>query len=81
MVCIFIFTMSYEQGAVERDANFDKHRFVENLREISTRGQKLVNDYFQSLKVKLHEYIVPNDFVLSCKLVHCQYEEACQKIK
>ena len=73
--------MSHRQGAIERGFNFNKHLFVENLREISTKGQKLVNDYFQWLKVNLHEYAVPKDFVLSWKLARCKYEKGCLKIK
>ena len=60
-VCIFVFTMSHGQGAVERGFNINKHLLVENIHETSTRGQRLVYDYFQSLNVKLHEYVIPKE--------------------
>ena len=54
---------------------------IENLREVSTIGQRLVSDYFQSLHVKLHEYTIPKESLLSCKQVHFKYDEAHQKTK
>ena len=64
-VCIFVFTMSHGQGAVKRGFNINKYLLVENIRETSTRGQRLVYDYFQSFNVKLHEYAIPKELLLS----------------
>ena len=38
-VRIFIFTMSHGQSTVERGFNISKYQLVQNLREVSTRGQ------------------------------------------
>ena len=78
-VCIFVFTMSHGQGAVERGFNINKQLLVENILKTSTRGQRLVYDYFQSLNVKLHEYVIPKELLLSCKQAHSRYEEARRK--
>ena len=53
---------------------------VENLREVSARGQRQVYDYFQSFDMKLHEDAVPEDLLLSCKQAHSKYEKAREKI-
>ena len=78
-VCIFVFTMSHGQSAVERGFNINKHLLVENLNETSMKGQRLIYDYFTSLNVKLHEYIIPKELLFSCKQAHARYEEARKK--
>ena len=70
------FLLSHGQSAVERGFNINKHLLVENLREVSTRDQRLVCDYFQPLDVKLHKYTIPKEFQ-----VHSIYEEIRRKTK
>ena len=58
------FVLAHGQSQIERGFNVNKAMLVDNLEEISIKGQRLLYDYMASKNVTIHEFIIPKEFII-----------------
>ena len=81
-VCKIFLTLSHGQAAVERSFSVNKQLLVDNLRETSLVGQKIVYDFLTyGQTAELHEFQIPNGLLLSCRSAHSRYVASLEEKK
>ena len=73
LVCKIVFTLSHGQSQFDRGFNVNKEILVENLKEESLKGQRIVYDHIQSENIKLQEFKLTNELVNSYEAAHQRY--------
>ena len=81
LVCKIVFTLSHGQSQFDRGFNVNKEILVENLKEESLKGQRIVYDHIQSENIKLQEFKLTNELVNSYEAAHQRYTIALEENK
>ena len=80
-VCLFPFVLLHGQSAVEREFSVNENVLVENLKYQSLISQRMVYDHMFSQKIKLVNYDLPLDLIMSCSKAYSQCAEALKSCK
>ena len=72
----FVCVLSHGQGSIERGFNINKDILIENLSQESLIGQRIMYDH-----IKLHNFPITMEMILSCKMVYPKYSQAQEKKK
>ena len=80
-ICVFILTLSHGQSQVERGFNINKNTLQENLQKKSLVGRKTVYDTLIDSGESVHDFVISNKLVLSCKSAYSMYNNELIKKK
>ena len=80
-ICVFIFTISHWQSQVERGFNINKNTLQENLQKKSLVGRKTVYDTLIDSGESVHDFVISNKLILSCKSAYSMYNNELTKKK
>ena len=67
----FVCVLSHGQASIERGFNINKDILIENLSQESLIGQRIMYDH-----IKLHNFPITMEMILSCKTVYQKYSQA-----
>ena len=80
-ICVFIFTLSHGQSQVERDFNINKSTLRENLQKKSLVGRRIVYDTLIDSGKSVHDFVITDELILSCKSTYFKYNNELTKKK
>ena len=78
---VFIFALSHGQSQVERGLNINKNTLQENLQKKSLVGRKTVYDTLIDSGESVHDFVISNKLILSCKSTYSMYNNELTKKK
>ena len=79
-VCIFVFVLAHDQGQTEHGINI-KAMLIENSKETSIKGQRLLYYYMASRNVTIRKFIILKELTLSCKSAYSKYKAALESAR
>ena len=76
-----LFLPRHGQSQVERGFSINKNTLQENLQRESLVGRKIVYDTLIDSGKSAHDFVINNEFILSCKSAYSRYNSELTKKK
>lgn len=77
-ICKLVFVLFHGQFKTKRGFNVNKNRLVENFKETSLTGQRVVFNYVSCTGIEIQDFTVINDLALRCEGAHAKYVAALE---